>query len=169
MRILGVDPGTAETGYGLIERFGGGWKALAYGRIQTSPSEPLEARLLAIHRELSELMARHQPTEAAVEGIFFNRNVRSALAVGQARGAALLAIAQFGLRVAEYTPSAVKQAVTGHGGAAKSQVQFMVQRLLGLSGPPKPDDVADALAVAICHGHTCETDSKAAGPQAGLR
>lgn len=151
MIFLGIDPGTAITGYGFIREEGNSLQAVAYGAITTSSEWSLPQRLVAMHRELGELIALHRPASAAVEQIFFSRNARTALAVGHARGVILLALAQAGLHVAEYTPLEVKQAVTGYGRADKKQIQEMVRVLLGLSHAPKPDDVADALAVAICH------------------
>jgi crossover junction endodeoxyribonuclease RuvC len=127
---------------------------VAYGAITTPSDWPLPERLAALQRELSRLIALHRPTSAAVEQIFFSRNARTALAVGHARGVILLTLAQAGLKVAEYTPLEVKQAVAGYGRADKKQMQEMVRVLMGLPDAPKPDDVADALAVAICHLHS---------------
>jgi crossover junction endodeoxyribonuclease RuvC len=152
--VLGIDPGTATTGYGVVEEIGGQLRALASGVIRTSADQPMPTRLQAIHREIKKLTAEWQPTEAAVEELFFSNNVRTAMSVGQARGVALLALADAGLPVAEYTPLAIKQAVTGYGSADKTQMQEMVKMLLGLSEVPRPDDAADALAVAICHLHS---------------
>ena len=124
------------------------------GVILTPPDLPLAQRLLLLHRRLRELILLHRPQQGAVEKLFFQRNVRTALSVGQARGVALLALAEADLPVAEYTPLEVKQAVAGYGGADKPQVQQMVRALLGLAQVPQPDDAADALAVAICHLHS---------------
>ncbi len=154
MCVLGIDPGTAITGYGLVEEVGGGLKALTFGVIRTQADRPLAVRLRLIHRAVSELAAEWEPAEAAVEELFFSRNVRTAMSVGQARGVALLALSDAGLEVAEYSPLAVKQAVTGYGNADKAQMQEMVRLLLGLEEVPRPDDAADALAVAICHLHS---------------
>lgn len=154
MRVLGIDPGTAITGYGLVEEAGGDLKLLTFGAIRTPAGQPLPARLQLIYRALVDLAAEWQPGAAAVEELFFSNNVRTAMSVGQARGVALLALADSGLSVAEYTPSAIKQAVTGYGNADKAQMQEMVRLLLGLAEPPRPDDAADALAVAICHFHS---------------
>jgi crossover junction endodeoxyribonuclease RuvC len=151
MRVLGIDPGTAITGYGVIEETKGTLKALTFGAIKTPAKQPLPKRLQTIYHRLKQLTTEWQPSTAAVEEIFFSKNVRTAMSVGQARGVVLLALADAGLSVAEYTPLTVKQAVTGYGGADKTQMQQMVRILLGLSKIPKPDDVADALAVAICH------------------
>ncbi len=154
MVVLGVDPGTAITGYGFIREDEDALNAIACGAITTPNDWPLPRRLAALHAELSRLIVLHRPASAAVEQLFFSRNVRSALAVGHARGVILLALAQAGVPVAEYTPLEVKQAVAGYGRADKKQMQTMVRVLMGLPDIPKPDDVADALAVAICHLHT---------------
>jgi crossover junction endodeoxyribonuclease RuvC len=154
MRVLGIDPGTATTGYGVIEEQAGRLTLVGYGTIRTASDLPMPRRLLALHGELIELLALHAPETAAVESLFFQKNVRTALTVGQARGAVLLALAERGVPVSEYTPLEVKQAVTGYGGAEKRQVQSMVRALLKLAEPPRPDDAADALAVAICHAHS---------------
>lgn len=154
MRVLGIDPGTATTGYGVVEEVNGDLKPLAFGVIRTPADRPLPARLQLIYRALRELAVKWGPTVAAVEELFFSRNVRTAMSVGQARGVTLLALADIGLNVAEYTPLAIKQAVTGYGNADKAQVQEMVRLLLGLAEVPRPDDAADALAVAICHLHS---------------
>ncbi len=154
MRVLGIDPGTATTGYGVVEETEEGLRALAYGVVTTPADWPLPKRLQTIYEELRRLVQKWQPDAAAVEEIFFNVNVRTAMSVGQARGVALLAMADEGMTVAEYGPGEVKQALTGYGGAEKRQMQEMVRMLLGLSTPPYPDDAADALAVAICHLHS---------------
>ena len=153
MLVLGIDPGSAITGYGLVKQTGNRLEAVAYGCIRTSPSLSIEIRLQKIYNGLKEIIEEYQPGHFAVEELFFNKNVRTALTVGQARGVILLAGADGGLPVYEYTPLQVKQAVVGFGRAEKSQVQFMVKTILNLPGIPKPDDVADALAVAICHTH----------------
>ena len=154
MIVLGIDPGTAITGYGFIREANGSLQLVAYGAITTPADWALPQRLVRLHRELSELIALHRPASAAVEQLFFSRNVRTALAVGQARGVTLLALAQAGIPISEYTPLEVKQAVTGYGRADKQQIQEMVRILIGLPGIPKPDDAADALAIAICHLHS---------------
>jgi crossover junction endodeoxyribonuclease RuvC len=154
MRVLGIDPGTATTGYGVVEEVNGDLKPLVFGVIRTPADQPLPVRLQLIYQALKELAAEWVPTAAAVEELFFSRNVRTAMSVGQARGVTLLALADIGLDVAEYTPLAIKQAVTGYGNADKAQVQEMVRLLLGLAEAPRPDDAADALAVAICHLHS---------------
>ncbi|MEA3345728.1 MAG: crossover junction endodeoxyribonuclease RuvC [Chloroflexota bacterium] len=154
MRVLGLDPGLATTGWGMVEEVSGELTLVDFGVITTDPSEPLVKRLRALYQELKALLALQQPDEAAVEELFFCRNVRTALLVGQARGVALLALADEGLEVHEYTPLQVKQAVVGYGQATKHQVQQMTQMLLGLSESPQPDDAADAVAVAICYLHS---------------
>jgi crossover junction endodeoxyribonuclease RuvC len=152
--VIGIDPGIATTGYGLVqEAQDGSLKMVAYGVIETPAGRPLPERLLLLHARLSELLILYRPESGAVEKLFFQRNVRTAMTVGQARGVALLALAQAGLQAADYTPMEVKQAVAGYGGADKNQVQQMVRALLGLADIPRPDDAADALAVAICHAH----------------
>ena len=155
MIVLGIDPGTAATGYGVVERDGAKLRAIDYGCLETLPTQELPERLLEIHRAVTELILTHQPVQVGVERLFFNRNVQTAFAVGQARGVVLLAAAEHGLPVFEYGPHEVKLAVTGYGRADKAQVQRMVQIVLGMAVLPRPDDAADALAVAICvaHGH----------------
>ncbi len=151
MRVLGVDPGTATTGYGIVENTLGDLTLRAYGAITTPAGQPLPRRLATLYEELSRLIVQHRPDAVAVEELFFQKNVRTALAVGQARGVALLAAAHADLPVYEYTPLQVKDAVVGYGKATKDQVQQMVAMLLGLDFVPQPDDAADAVAVAICH------------------
>jgi crossover junction endodeoxyribonuclease RuvC len=153
MVVIGIDPGTASTGYGVVARRNGRLVALDGGVIATEAREPLEARLAAIHTELEALLAEHEPKAMAVESLYFGRNVRTALAVGHARGVVLLAAGQRGLPVFAYTPQQVKGAVCGSGRAEKGQVQRMVQSLLALPAPPQPDHAADALAVALCHAN----------------
>ena len=160
MLAIGIDPGIAITGYGVIkERQDGSLTVLDYGSIETSADDAMPDRLMQVYRKLKELIDLHQPESGAVEKLFFARNVRTALSVGQARGVALLALAEAGVVLAEYTPNEVKQAVAGFGGADKNQVQKMVQALLGLEESPQPDDAADALAVAICHLHSARLRS----------
>lgn len=150
MIVLGIDPGTAMTGYGIVSREGSRLRAIDFGCFQTIPDRELPDRLRMIHQAVTELIELHQPACVGVERLFFNKNAHSAFAVGQARGVVLLAAAQHGLPVFEYGPHEVKIAVTGYGRAAKEQVQRMVQTILGLDEVPRPDDAADALAVAIC-------------------
>jgi crossover junction endodeoxyribonuclease RuvC len=154
MLVLGVDPGTAITGYGLVQEAEGQLQAVAYGAITTPSDWALPQRLLKIYRDLTALIREYNPAEGAVEQLFFSRNVKTALAVGQARGVVLLALADGGLAVHEYTPLQVKQSVVGYGRAEKAQVQELVKLLLGLEVVPQPDDAADALAIAICHLHS---------------
>ncbi|MBM3136236.1 MAG: crossover junction endodeoxyribonuclease RuvC [Chloroflexi bacterium] len=149
--VLGIDPGTAITGYGLVRGEGEALVLVEYGIITTPAGEPLAARLAMLYRRLLELIAQQRPDAVAVEELFFAQNTRTALAVGQARGVVLLAAANAGLPVHEYTPLQVKQSLTGYGRAKKAQVQRMVRWLLHLEQIPQPDDAADALAVAICH------------------
>ncbi len=152
MLVLGIDPGTATTGYGLVrEGVDGGYEVVDFGVILTPAGMLPEQRLLLLYDRLMEILLLHHPDCGAVEKLFFQRNVTTALAVGQARGVVMLGMAQKGLPVAEYTPLEVKQSITGYGGAEKMQIQLMVQAILGLSDLPRPDDAADALAVAVCH------------------
>jgi crossover junction endodeoxyribonuclease RuvC len=155
MLVVGIDPGTATTGYGFVrETAAGDLEVVDFGVILTPAGLEPEKRLLQLYTKLNDLLLLHQPVHGAVEKLFFQRNVTTAIAVGQARGVALLALANHGLYVAEYTPMEIKQAVVGYGGADKNQVQQMMKALLGLTDIPKPDDAADALAVAICHIHS---------------
>ena len=154
MLVLGIDPGTAITGYGLVHEQDDGLSLVECGVVTTPSSQPLPERLQTIYRGLSDVVRRFQPEEAAVEELFFSRNVRTALSVGQARGVALLALVDAGLPIYEYKPLEVKQAVAGYGGADKQQVQEMVRMLLNLERVPQPDDAADAVAVAVCHIHS---------------
>lgn len=153
MLVLGIDPGTAICGYGLVDMQGNHLKAVAYGAVITSPKSKPEDRLLKIYRELDDLIKEYKPEIMGVEQLFFNRNITTAIPVGQARGVVLLAAAANGIEVVERTPLQVKQAVVGYGKATKEQVIYMVEKLLNLPKKPYPDDVADALAVAICTTH----------------
>jgi crossover junction endodeoxyribonuclease RuvC len=148
--ILGIDPGTAALGYGIIERTAGRLRRVDHGCLETSPDLSLPERLVAIHRLVSDLIELHTPDLVGVERLFFSRNAQTAFAVGQARGVVLLAAGQHAVTVREATPNEVKSAVAGHGAADKEQVKRMVAIVLGLPEPPEPDDAADALAVAIC-------------------
>jgi len=153
--ILGLDPGTATTGYGLVnEDSGGELQAIEYGIIQTPAGMPDSERLVILYQRMREIILLHRPQGSAVEKLFFQKNVRTAITVSQARGVILVSLAEAGLEIGEYTPNEIKQAVTGYGSADKHQVQEMVRILLGLENIPKPDDAADALAVAITHLHT---------------
>jgi crossover junction endodeoxyribonuclease RuvC len=150
MVVLGIDPGTASTGFGLVRSAGSRLQALAEGVIETRPGVALERRLADIHGRVGDLLDEHRPDAVAVEELYFGANVRSALAVGQARGVILLAAGQRGIPLRSYTPQQVKSAVCGHGRADKAQVAQMVTRLLGLAATPKADHASDALAVAVC-------------------
>jgi crossover junction endodeoxyribonuclease RuvC len=154
MIVLGIDPGYAITGFGLVEHQSNRLKSITFGTIATQAGMPFERRLLKIAQELDLLIATWRPDAVAVEELFFSRNTTTAIGTAQARGVAILSGARAGLPVYEYTPMQVKLAVTGYGKAQKQQVQQMVRVLLNLALPPKPDDAADALAVAICHAHS---------------
>jgi crossover junction endodeoxyribonuclease RuvC len=155
MLAIGIDPGTAITGYGLVsEEDDGSLKVVNYGVILTSADDAMPDRLVHLYQQLKNIIELHSPQSGAVEKLFFARNVRTALTVGQARGVALLALAESEVSIAEYSPNEIKQAVVGYGGADKNQVQKMVQAILELDQIPHPDDAADALAVAICHLHS---------------
>jgi crossover junction endodeoxyribonuclease RuvC len=154
MIVIGIDPGTANTGFGVVRTAGARMVALDGGVIETPADLPVEKRLARLHESLGELVRWHEPKAMALEDLFFGKNVSSALSVGQARGVAMLAAAEHGLRCYDYTPQAVKKAVCGSGSADKGQVQRMVANLLGLPEPPAPDHAADAFAVAICHAGT---------------
>jgi crossover junction endodeoxyribonuclease RuvC len=150
--VMGIDPGAANLGFGIVQVQGNRMVALDGGVVETSADLSMERRLERIHRTLGELISWHEPKALAIEEVYFGKNVRSAMAVGQASGVAMLAAAQHGLSCFAYTPQAIKMAVCGSGAAGKRQVQRMVGTLLGLPEPPSPDHAADALAVAICHG-----------------
>lgn len=154
MRALGIDPGTATMGWGVVEMAGGQLHLIETGALTTPAGMPQPERLLQLYNGLRAIIERLRPDTAAVEELFFGKNVNTALTVGQARGVALLALAQAGILVHEYKPLAVKQAVAGYGGADKRQMQEMVRLTLGLTTVPRPDDAADALAIAICHAYT---------------
>jgi crossover junction endodeoxyribonuclease RuvC len=159
MVVLGIDPGTATTGYGFVREAETGPALVAYGVILTPAGTPMPERLRTLYHELKSLILLHRPDSGAVEKLFFQRNVSTAMTVGQARGVALLALAEANIPVGEYTPRDVKQAVAGYGGADKPQIQQMVRAILSLSDVPRPDDAADALAVAICHLHSMKMKS----------
>ncbi|TLN16730.1 crossover junction endodeoxyribonuclease RuvC [bacterium] len=154
MLVLGIDPGTATTGFGLVRDTVQGLEVVDFGAILTPADLPQAERLVMLYEELKKILLLHRPESAAVEKLFFSRNVTTAITVGQARGVVLLSLAQSNLKIGEYTPMEVKQAVAGYGGADKNQVQQMVRALLNLESVPKPDDAADALAIAICHLHS---------------
>jgi crossover junction endodeoxyribonuclease RuvC len=153
MRIIGVDPGTATTGFGIIEHNHGKLVFVDAGVITTPPNTPMAQRLITIHEELGQVIRETSPEQSAVELLFFATNVTTAISVGQARGVILLTLAENGLIPGEYTPMQIKQAVTGYGGARKPQIQEMVKKLLKLPQIPRPDDAADGLAIAITHAH----------------
>lgn len=159
MRILGIDPGTATVGWGILEVNGGTMTAVAYGHIATSPALPLSERIAEIARDLREISKQYSPEEASVEKIFFFKNQKTVIAVSQARGAILLTLETLGIRLFEYTPLQVKQSLTGYGRAEKKQMQIMIKSILKLSEIPKPDDVADALALALCHANSREMNA----------
>ena len=149
--ILGIDPGLANTGWGVITQRGARFSCLAYGCVSTSSDVPLAKRLEKIYEQIGAVIARYQPTCVGIETVWFGQNITAAFATGQARGAALVACAQSDLEVGEFSPKQIKLAVVGEGGAAKEQVQYMVKQLLALVDVPRPDHAADALAAAICY------------------
>lgn len=153
MRIIGLDPGTATTGYGIIDVVDDQLVAVTYGVIKTSPRLAMPQRLQQIYDELSALLEQYEPESAGVEELFFGRNVTTAITVGQARGVLLLALANANIPIKAYSPPKIKDAVVGYGKADKAQVQLMVRNLLGLTETPRPDDAADGLAIAITHYH----------------
>lgn len=155
MAVIGIDPGTALTGYGIIEELPDqSLQVIDFGVIRTDPTDKPEIRLRKIFSHLNEILSLYKPETGAVEKLYFQRNTRTAMSVGQARGVAILSLAEAGLSISEYGPVEIKQAVVGYGKASKNQVQQMVKILLNLQEIPKPDDAADALAVAICHIHS---------------
>lgn len=154
MIILGIDPGLATVGYGVIEYKGNSFTTLDYGAILTEAGTEFDARLLSINEQLTKLIKIFKPDAVAIEELFFNKNIKTAITVAQARGAIVLTCALLGVKTFEYTPLQVKQAVVGYGRADKNQVQQMTKILLNLNAVPKPDDTADALAIAICHAHS---------------
>jgi len=154
MRILGIDPGYAIMGYGVVDMVGNRFTACGYGAVTTDKDMDMPDRLKHIYCRLMDIIDEFQPEAVVIEELFFNKNTKTALMVGQARGVAMLACANSGLDIYEYTPLQIKQGLIGYGRAEKSQVQIMVKTILKLSEIPKPDDTADALAAAICHGHS---------------
>jgi crossover junction endodeoxyribonuclease RuvC len=154
--ILGIDPGLVNTGWGVIEQVGSRRRALAYGCVTTTADEDIATRLKRIHDGVAAVIERYRPSELGIEVVYFGSNAKSALATGQARGAALVAVAARGLVVGEYSPTRVKQVTVGEGHAEKQQVQYMVKALLALDHEPAPDHAADALAVALCHAQLRE-------------
>jgi len=156
MRILGIDPGIALTGFGIVEKEGVGIKAGSYGHISTESGTPVPDRLKILYDDMVNIVREYRPDVVAVEELFFNKNAKTAIIAAQARGVIILSAVNNGVDVAEYTPLQVKQAVIGYGRASKHQVQFMVKELLRLKEIPKPDDTADALAIAICHANSMD-------------
>lgn len=154
MKILGIDPGTATVGWAVIEEIRGVVTPLDYGHISTSSKKQLSERLLEISNDLTDIIKKHCPEEASVEEIFYSKNAKTVIAVSQARGAILLTLERLGVRMSEYTPLQVKQSLTGYGKAEKKQVQLMVKNILRLKEIPKPDDTADAIALALCHSNS---------------
>ncbi|MCI9597094.1 MAG: crossover junction endodeoxyribonuclease RuvC [Firmicutes bacterium] len=163
MRILGIDPGYAILGYGVVDMIGNRFKVVDYGAVTTEAGMEMPDRLKILYNSLMELIVRHEPEVASVEELFFNTNAKTAILVGQARGVAVLACANSGLEIQEYTPLQIKQALVGYGRAEKKQVQQMVKTILNLKEVPKPDDTADALAAAVCHGHSAGSRSRLKG------
>ncbi len=162
-RILGIDPGFGRMGWGVVEKATDGWKAVACGCVETSAKLPFKERLIEIHQNLKKIIARHKPTRAAVEDLFFAKNVKTAMQVGEARWVIILTLVEAGLRVDEFTPLQVKQAITGYGRAEKGQVQRMIQIEFKIKKKIKPDDAVDALAVALTSGVSFTTGEKMAG------
>ncbi len=156
MIIMGIDPGFAITGYGIVKYEQNKFSPLEYGAVQTKAGTPFAQRLLKLDKEISLIIEKFKPEAISVEELFFNKNIKTAIAAAHGRGVVLTAAARSGAEVFEYTPLQVKQAVVGYGRAEKAQVQQMVKAILNLSEIPKPDDVADALAVAVCHGHSAK-------------
>ena len=156
MIILGIDPGYAILGWGVIEKRGNHFRTIDYGAVTTDKDMEMPDRLEALYNGLREIIEEYRPEEASIEKLFFNTNTTTAINVGQARGVAILACVKGGLKVSEYTPLEIKMALVGYGRADKQQVQFMVKTMLNLPEIPKPDDTADALAAAICYGHSAD-------------
>jgi len=159
MRILGIDPGIAIVGYGVVDKEGNRYKTIAYDAVTTKAHTPLEDRLEKVYNGVCEIIKAYKPDAMSIEELFFNNNAKTALTVGQARGVIILAAVQNHIPVYEYTPLQVKQALTGYGRASKTQIQQMMKSMLGLTEVPKPDDVADALAIAVCHGNSMQFNS----------
>ena len=159
MRILGIDPGIAIVGYGVIEKEANRYKTVAYDAVTTKAHTPLEQRLNLVYDGICHIIETYKPDVMSIEELFFNNNAKTAIAVGQARGVILLAAVKNNIPIYEYTPLQVKQALTGYGRASKGQIQQMMKSILGLSEVPKPDDVADALAIAVCHGNSMRFNS----------
>ena len=169
MVILGIDPGLAHTGWGVVETRGPLARARAYGCVTTTSEEPIDVRLGRIYDQIASVIETYHPEHLAIEGIYFGENTRSAIATAQARGVAIVACARGGLSVGEYTPMQIKQAVVGTGSADKHQVTYMVRSILALDHDPRPDHAADALAVAVCHANLSRTAASAQAALAGQR
>ena len=159
MRILGIDPGIAIVGYGVVDKEYNKYKTIAYDAVTTKAHTPLEERLKLVYDGVCEVIELYKPEAMAIEELFFNNNAKTALTVGQARGVIILAAVENNIPIFEYTPLQVKQALTGYGRASKGQIQQMMKSMLGLTEIPKPDDVADALAIAVCHGNSMRFNS----------
>ena len=159
MKVLGIDPGIATTGFGVVEKQGNKFKVIEYGVVTTPAHTPLPRRLARLAVDLRQIMDRTCPSQVAVEELFFNNNAKTAMVVSQARGVILLVAEEYGASIQGYTPIQVKIGVTGYGRADKNQVQQMTKQLLNLEKIPKPDDAADALAIAICHAHSVRLKS----------
>ena len=160
MRILGIDPGYAILGYGVLDFKGNRFSVVTYGAITTDSKMEMPERLRVLYEQLKNIIDEYKPEEAAIEELFFNNNAKTAILVGEARGVAVLACAEKGLSIGEYTPLQIKQSLVGYGRADKKQVQSMVKAILNLDEVPKPDDTADAIAAAICHGHSAGNKRK---------
>ena len=158
MRIIGIDPGYAIMGYGILDYNGNRFKTVHYGSIETKAGVPMPERLKLLYDGLTEIIQEYKPDEASIEELFFNRNVTTAIGVGEARGVAMLACVEGGLSVSEYTPMQIKQAVVGTGSADKAQVMYMIRSVLALDHEPHPDHAADALAAAVCHANLTRTE-----------
>ena len=165
MRILGIDPGVAIVGFGVVDSEGGTQRMVQYGAINTPANTPLAARLVQIEHDLMELLQQFKPDEVAIEELFFSKNITTGIAVAHARGVILATVEKAGIPLYEYTPMQVKQAVVGYGLAEKNQVMDMTKRLLKLRSVPKPDDAADALAIAICHARSATSLLRRVAPQ----
>ena len=165
MRILGIDPGVAIVGFGVVDSEGGTQRMAQYGAINTPANAPLAARLVQIEQDLTELLEQFKPDEVAIEELFFSKNITTGIAVAHARGVILATVEKAGIPLYEYTPMQVKQAVVGYGLAEKNQVMDMTKRLLKLRAVPKPDDAADALAIAICHARSATSLLRRVAPQ----
>ena len=160
MRILGIDPGYAILGWGVIDMKGNHFKVVDYGAVTTDSKMEMPDRLKVLYNSLMDIITEYEPDVASIEELFFNTNAKTAILVGQARGVAVLACANSGLDIEEYTPLQIKQGLVGYGRAEKKQVQLMVKTILNLQEIPKPDDTADALAAAVCHGHSANSRNR---------